>query len=92
LDEEAVFRRAPHVPGCAPPDLIYMAARAGYDAVSLRTIPMRFPNGPSFELSKNKQLLKQAKVDSHGTARLVRKPPPGGNEGSTGGEVECLEA
>jgi hypothetical protein len=53
---------------------------------------MRFPNGPSFELSKNKQLLKQAKVDSHGTARLVRKPPPGGNEGSTGGEVECLEA
>jgi hypothetical protein len=53
---------------------------------------MRLPNEPSFELSKNKQLLKQTKVDSHGTARHVRKPPPGGNEGWTGGEVECLEA
>ena len=50
------------VPGCAPPDLIYMAARAGYDAVSLRTIPMRLPNEPSFELSKNRQLLKQTKT------------------------------
>ena len=36
----------------------------------------------------------ERKVDSHATARHVRKPPPGGNEGRTGGEifVECLEA
>jgi acetolactate synthase-1/2/3 large subunit len=36
----------------------------------------------------------ERKVDAHAVARHVRKPPAGGNEGRTGGEifVECLEA
>ena len=28
---------------CPPPEMIRVAARAGYDAVSLRTIPMGLP-------------------------------------------------
>jgi len=48
-------------PNCAPPEMIYMAARAGYDYVSLRTIPWGLPNEPNFGLAKNKALLRQTK-------------------------------
>jgi acetolactate synthase I/II/III large subunit len=38
--------------------------------------------------------IKERPVDAHAVARHVRRPPPGGNEGRTGGEifVACLEA
>ena len=50
------------IPGCPPPELIYLAARAGYDAVSLRTIPMGMPGEPDYRLSTNKTLFRQVKA------------------------------
>lgn len=50
------------VPDCAPPEMIYMAAKAGYDFVSLRTIAMGLPNEPNFSLAKNKELMRQTKA------------------------------
>jgi sugar phosphate isomerase/epimerase len=50
------------VPGCPPPELIYLAARAGYDCVSLRTIPMGLPGEPDYRLASNKALLRQVKT------------------------------
>lgn len=44
-----------------PPEMIYMAARAGYDYVSLRPINMGLPGEPDFSLAKNKPLLKETK-------------------------------
>jgi sugar phosphate isomerase/epimerase len=43
--------------GCPPPEMIYMAARTGYDFVSLRPIYMGLPGEPNFSLSDNKELL-----------------------------------
>ena len=45
--------------GCAPPELIYIAARAGYDFVSLRPIFMGLPNEPNYALAENKLMLRQ---------------------------------
>jgi sugar phosphate isomerase/epimerase len=45
------------VMGCAPPEMIYVAARAGYDYVSLRTICMGLPGEPNYGLSANPALL-----------------------------------
>lgn len=50
------------VPDCAPPEMIELAARAGYDAVSLRTIAMGLPNEPDFGLARNKDLYRQTKT------------------------------
>jgi sugar phosphate isomerase/epimerase len=50
------------LPGCPPPELVYMARRAGYDFVSLRTIPMGLPGEPDYRLATNKQLLKELKT------------------------------
>jgi len=47
--------------GCAPPELIYIAARAGYDFVSLRPIFMGLPNEPNYALAENKLMLRQTK-------------------------------
>ena len=44
-------------PSASPPEMIYMASRAGYDFVSLRTISMQLPNEPNFSLSRNKKLI-----------------------------------
>jgi sugar phosphate isomerase/epimerase len=54
-------------PGCSPPETIYMAARAGFDFVSLRTIPMRLPTEPALSLADDKQLLVQTKRALEGT-------------------------
>ena len=54
-------------PGCSPPEMIYLAGRAGYDFVSLRTIPMGLPNEPNFSLAKNSELrarIKRALADT----------------------------
>lgn len=48
--------------GCPPPEMTYIAARAGYDFVSLRPIYMGLPGEPNFDLSTNPQLLKQTKT------------------------------
>src|SRR5690625_2082826 len=44
-----------------PPEMIYMAANAGYDYVSLRPIYMGLPGEPNYSLATNKQLLGQTK-------------------------------
>jgi sugar phosphate isomerase/epimerase len=48
--------------GCPPPEMINIAARTGYDFVSLRPIYMGLPGEPNFSLADNKQLMKQTKI------------------------------
>lgn len=48
--------------GCPPPEMIYIAARTGYDFVSLRPIFMGLPGEPDFSFSKNNGLLRQTKI------------------------------
>ena len=45
----------------SPPEMIYQAARAGFDFVSLRTIAMGLPNELNFGLAFNKTLLGDTK-------------------------------
>src|SRR5665647_2632135 len=45
--------------GCAPPEMTYIAARAGYDFVSIRCIYMGLPGEPNYELAKNPEMLRQ---------------------------------
>jgi sugar phosphate isomerase/epimerase len=47
---------------CPPPEMVYLAARAGYDYVSLRPIYMHNPGEPNYELSRNATLLRQTKA------------------------------
>lgn len=49
------------VMGCPPPELVYIAARAGYDFVSLRTIPFGLPGEPNYALHANPALLAQTR-------------------------------
>src|SRR5690349_2567397 len=46
---------------CSPPDLIEVAARAGYDYVSLRPIAVT-PNEPKYPFGEDKALLKRTKT------------------------------
>ena len=50
------------IPGTAPVDQIHIAAEAGYDTVSLRTIPMHLPNEPEFLMHKDEGLFKATKA------------------------------
>jgi sugar phosphate isomerase/epimerase len=47
--------------GCPPPEMIYVAARAGYDFVSLRTIFMGLPGEPNYGLADNPELLRETR-------------------------------
>jgi sugar phosphate isomerase/epimerase len=47
--------------GCAPPEMTYIAARAGYDFVSIRCIYMGLPGEPNYELATNPEMLRQTK-------------------------------
>lgn len=47
--------------GCAPPEMIYIAARAGYDYVSIRPIYMGLPGEPNYALANNKKMFNQTK-------------------------------
>ena len=47
--------------GCPPPEMTYIAARAGYDFVSLRPIYMGLPGEPNFSFAENKELMRQTK-------------------------------
>lgn len=46
---------------CSPPEFIRTAAKAGYDAVSLRTIPLGLPGERPYDMSRNPQLLRESK-------------------------------
>jgi len=48
--------------GCAPPEMTYIAARAGYDFVSYRIITMHLPNEPNYDLAVNREMLRQTKT------------------------------
>jgi sugar phosphate isomerase/epimerase len=48
--------------GCAPPEMTYIAARAGYDFVSYRIITMHLPNEPDYDLAANREMLRQTKT------------------------------
>lgn len=48
--------------GCAPPEMTYIAARAGYDFVSFRSIYMGLPNEPNYSFNENQELLLQTKA------------------------------
>lgn len=47
--------------GCAPPEMTYIAARAGYDFVSFRLIYMGLPGEPNYGLAEKPEMLKQTK-------------------------------
>lgn len=47
--------------GCAPPEMIYIAAMTGYDYVSIRPIYMGLPGEPNYDLAVNKEMMKQTK-------------------------------
>ncbi|MBF4694287.1 sugar phosphate isomerase/epimerase family protein [Fusibacter ferrireducens] len=47
--------------GCAPPEMIYIAAMTGYDYVGIRPIFMGLPNEPDYDLSKNKAMFRATK-------------------------------
>jgi sugar phosphate isomerase/epimerase len=47
--------------GCAPPEMTYLAARAGYDFVSFRPIYVGLPGEPNYCLAENKEMLNQTK-------------------------------
>jgi sugar phosphate isomerase/epimerase len=47
--------------GLPPPEMTYVAARAGYDYVSLRPIYMGLPGEPNYALAENPQMLRQTK-------------------------------
>jgi sugar phosphate isomerase/epimerase len=48
--------------GCAPPEMTYIAARAGYDFVSYRLIFMGVAGEANYDLAKNKEMLRQTKT------------------------------
>jgi len=47
--------------GCAPPEMTYIAARAGYEYVSMRLMPLGLPQEPDYGLARNRTLLQQTK-------------------------------
>lgn len=49
------------VNGAAPPEQIHIAARTGYEFVSLRPINMGLPGEPNFSLAQNKELMRRTK-------------------------------
>ena len=47
--------------GCPPPEATYIAAKAGYDFVSLRTMLLGLPGEPDYALARNPEMLRQTK-------------------------------
>lgn len=47
--------------GCAPHEVIYIAAQAGYDYISLRPIYMGLPNEPNYALAENREMFRQTR-------------------------------
>jgi sugar phosphate isomerase/epimerase len=70
--------------GCAPPEMTYIAARAGYDYVSLRLIPMGVPGEHAY-LPEDKEMIRKTKAALQATgvkmldlelARILRNNNP----------------
>jgi len=70
--------------GCAPPEMTYIAARAGYDYVSLRLIPMGIPGEHAY-LPEDKAMIRKTKAALRSTgvkmldlelARILRNNDP----------------
>ena len=64
------------IPGVEPLEQIKIAAEAGYDYVSLRTIPMGLPGEPQICLEKDPELFKEVKktlTNSDGEADDLQK-------------------
>jgi sugar phosphate isomerase/epimerase len=55
----------------APPDLIELAARVGYDHVGLRIIPMGLPGEPRYELARDTALLRRTRAALAATGLTV---------------------
>jgi sugar phosphate isomerase/epimerase len=49
------------LPDCAPPEMIRIAARTGYDLVSLRTMRMGLANEPNYDLSSDRELFRETR-------------------------------
>lgn len=49
------------VKGCSPPEMAYMAAKAGYDYISLRPIPMGVPGEIAY-LPDDKEMVRETKA------------------------------
>ena len=49
------------VMGLPPPEMIYVASRAGYDYVSIRPIYMGLPGEPNYALAEKPQLLRETR-------------------------------
>jgi sugar phosphate isomerase/epimerase len=47
--------------GCTPPEMTYIAARAGYEFVSIRCIYMGLPGEPNYELAAKPDMLRDTK-------------------------------
>lgn len=47
--------------GCPPPEMAYIAARAGYDFISIRPILMGLAGEPDYALADNPTMMKQTK-------------------------------
>jgi len=47
--------------GCAPPEMVYIAAMTGYDYVGIRPIYMGLPGEPNYDLASNKEMFKATK-------------------------------
>jgi sugar phosphate isomerase/epimerase len=50
------------VMGCPPPEMTYIAARAGYDHVSFRLIHLGLPGEPNYALAENPAMLRQTRT------------------------------
>ena len=48
--------------GCAPPEMTYIAARAGYDFVSFRLIYMGLPGEANYDVARNPEMMRQTKT------------------------------
>lgn len=59
------------VMGLPPPEMIYVAARAGYDYVSLRPIYMGLPGEPNYALAEKPQMLRETKAALAATGMRV---------------------
>lgn len=57
--------------GCPPAEMTYIAARAGYDFVSIRPIYMGLPGEPNYSLADNPQMLRQLKTALSSTGLRV---------------------
>ena len=60
---------------CPPPQFIYAAAEAGYDCVSLRTIPMGLKGEVPHDIAADRQLFQDTKKITRGETVLSLNIP-----------------